>query len=147
MTERKTGLFKRSSILPGCPMAEATLPKLLQQKRLKPFPKHLPGQSVPLLNYPNSQKAFAGVSPLQVAGINRLELRAQSFEYKIEQNLKHWHIIQFMQQTRKGSGKDGAFIVFTERTLRRLKWVLTSKIRAVFHIITFIIWCCWPELC
>ena len=60
---KEDGPLQRSSSPAGCPAAEASLPKLLQQKFLKPFPKNLPGQSVPALSYPNGRNAFAGVSP------------------------------------------------------------------------------------
>jgi len=64
-------------------------------------------------------RAHCMVSPPEVSGISRLDLRTQPFKYKIEQNLKYQHIIHSVQQAGKGSGKDGAFTVCTERTYRR----------------------------
>lgn len=61
-------------------------------------------------------RAYCMVSPPEAAGVSRLELRTQPFKYKFEQNLKYQCIIHSMQQAWKGSKKDGAFIVFTERT-------------------------------
>lgn len=88
--------------------------------------KSLPEQSVPVVQYPNIQKAFqkgsplrahCTVSPPEAPAISWLELRTQPFKYNMEKkNLKYQHIIHSMQQAWKGSGRDGAFIVSTERT-------------------------------
>lgn len=121
---KEDGPFQRSSSAAGCPMAEATLPKLLQQKFLKPFPKNLPWhqcqhlvtQTARRLLLVSHLRTHCIISPPEAAGISRWELRTQPFEYKIEQNLKYQYIIHSMQQAWKGSGKDEAFMVFTERT-------------------------------
>lgn len=99
--------------------------KILQKNFSSYVLKNLPGQSVPVVQYPNIQETFQEVShprahytasPAEVSGIGWLELRTQPFKYKILKSLKYQYIVHSMQQAWKGSGKDGAFMVSTERT-------------------------------